>query len=181
MRVACHIGLTQRLAKLVAATLIGLASSCTSQAPPAHALAHPKVSASPSTTATLSETIGGMEAFVRQYYAAIGQAAATGDVAKLSTMMTPNCTCRAISTFIEQSTRNGRILGFRYTLISLRNPGLAGRDGVVLVVYDVPAVNVIDSTGKAIASAAPITRATESVTTIWINGRWYISGILRLP
>lgn len=122
-----------------------------------------------------------MEAFVRQYYAAIGQAAASGNIASIQQMIKPTCTCARLITFIKQSSKQGKITGFVYQVQGLSDPGLNGDAGTVTVEYNVSRALLTGRNGAVIASEAPEAGQTVVVTTQWVGTRWVISNVVAVP
>jgi hypothetical protein len=122
-----------------------------------------------------------MEAFVRNFYAEIGTAASTGNVAPLEAMMAPGCTCLAVVRSIQAERREGRITPFRYRLVSLQAPGLEQGAAVVIVIYDLPDISVISTDGQVLATYKGVHNGTESVTTSWLDGHWLVTGVERVP
>ena len=126
------------------------------------------------------KSLAGLQSFVREYYSAISTAARSGDTATLQGLTAPGCTCQAVVDFISRSHKVGGIVGFIYRIERMYSAGIDRNAGEVVVVYDVPRVEVVSTSGQVLQTAPPVIRGTEVVTTIWANRRWYISGVTRL-
>lgn len=166
---------------LTAGLALSLIAGCSSSATHARSLPPlPRASASLTTDVGPQETVQGMEAFVRDFYAEIGTAAATGNITRLEEMMAAACGCQALARSIFDLARQGRIEGFRYTILSLQGAGVEEGTGNVFVIYALPQVRVIAPSGRVVATELPVDRGTESVTTSWLEHDWQITGIARI-
>jgi hypothetical protein len=133
-------------------------------------------------SATNAPTAEALTATVRRYYAALNEAARTGDVRKADAMTSPSCPCRAVTESITRYTANGgRLEGAHYILHEFYDVSLVGTQGNVLVRFDVPRVRAVTKNGEIVTTVPAIVGRTHSVVAIWTGGRWLITNVVVLP
>lgn len=143
-------------------------------------LARASQSVTPATSSwALSATSA--QSLVRRFYATISVAARTGDTHLLRSMTARNCTCNAVASFIEESSRDGRITGFTYSMLVVKAEEIRPNLVSVTVVYSVPEVRVLSNTGAVLQRAPRITRRQSVVTLIRQASGWVVDHIDRLP
>jgi hypothetical protein len=140
----------------------------------------PTTTSTPATLPTAAtDRKASVEAFIRDYYEATNFAGETGDTSRLLSMTTNTCVCRKSADYFERVFNDGRLEGFRVSVVSatvtLTSPDVA----TATVVLNISPYKVIrrDGTASRIAGRPRVSELDELVAR---KGKWLMTNVSKI-
>jgi hypothetical protein len=135
---------------VTAVAAIALVASCSTKTDSsAPTKLPPPITATPTPTPTQTPEAQA-ETFVREYYAAVNEALATGNVNRLETFSTASCVCSYLASAITDVYTKGRMDGAYFSVESVRVTEVQGATSAVEVRYSTSAYSEKDFQGKVL-------------------------------
>jgi hypothetical protein len=115
-----------------------------------------------------------VEAFVRAYYAAIDQSAATGDTSQLLAMSMDGCNCRRAVNAIRHGYETGSIRGMQHVVEDVRFQRVTRTEAEVVVTVHESPFEILDKAGKVDRRRPGVGRVVVAQRLRRVAGTWRV-------
>lgn len=130
---------------------------------------------SPSTSPRSTSPRAAVESFVREYFAEVDKAVATGNTARLLVLTDPRCECRETVGFVDRSYRSGSVRDLTTTVDRVEFQLLERDEAKVIVRMRASAYDILDETGRVKKRVRPVSRGVVAQTLAKRGMSWVIT------